>query len=81
MTDTKGNVRRTIYLSRKADRLVCERARRQNMGFSDVINEAILGGPVSGPVFEPGECWRMPEAPIGSVYLPSRIPPPRVMMF
>ncbi len=71
MTDTEGNVRRTIYLSRKADQLVCERARRQNMGFSDVINEAILGGPAS----EPGECWRMPEAPIGSVYLPSKIAP------
>mgnify|MGYP001610870999 CR=1 FL=1 len=71
MTDTEGNVRRTIYLSRKADRVVCERAQRYNMGFSDVINEAILGPPTS----EPGECWRMPEAPLGSVYLPSKIAP------
>ena len=77
MMDSGASVRRTIYLSRKADRVVRERANRQNMGFSDVINEAILGVPVS----EPGECWRMPEAPIGSVFLPSRIPPPPVSLY
>jgi len=66
-----GNVRRTIYLTREADAVVREQASRRQMDLSEVINEAILGGPVSAP----GECWKMPEAPIGSSYVPSVILP------
>lgn len=75
---TAGNVRRTIYLSRAADDAVRELANRRQMGFSDIINEAILGGSTPSA---PGECWQMPEAPIGSVFLPSRIPPPPVSLY
>ena len=63
-------IRCTIYLLVAVDREIRARAERRGISISEVVNEAILGGPPA-PAAE-GESWRMPSAPIGAAYVPPR---------
>jgi len=55
-----------VYVSPEAAKAVRLRAERRHLTISDIIEEAIFGGP---PPPEPTsmESWRMPPAPIGSL--------------
>lgn len=68
LTKSSLKIRRTVYLSPEADAIVRHRVERRGINISMVIEEALFGGPAfTNPVT--GESWRMPEAPLSSLFV------------